>query len=181
MAIPQQKPVEARPQQRRRKRRRVWKDKHYRWVLDGQGDWRVQGYVFRHHHNPKRGHFRGPGPKPPRQAPPPATAPPSAPPASDPRPVGAYQGPFGEPQAVRLLQRAGFGPVSGQTAQLASLGLVGAVQSLTRLSGPALLSGSAPRDDDGNPLSPADAWGHDHLWWLDAWSAPASRWSSGWR
>ena len=22
-------------------------------------------------------------------------------------------------------------------------------------------------DDDGNPLAPDDAWGHDHLWWLD--------------
>jgi hypothetical protein len=167
MAIPQQKPVDARPQQRRRKRRRVWKDKHYRWVPDGQGGWRVQGYVYRHHHKPKRGHFRGPGPKPPRQASAPAAAAPAAPPASDPRPAGAYQGPFGEAQAVRLLQRAGFGPVSGQAAQLASMGLVGAVQSLTRPSGPAVLTGPAPRDDDGNPLAPADAWGHDHLWWLD--------------
>jgi len=166
MAIPQQKPVAARPAQRRRKRRRVWKDKHYRWVPDGQGDWRVQSYVFRHRHKPKQGHFRGPGPKPaPRVATPaPAAAP--APP-SDPRPPGAFQGGFGQAQAVRLLQRAGFGPKAGQADQLAALGLAAAVQSLTRPSGSAHLSGPAPRDDDGNPLAPADAWGHDHLWWLD--------------
>jgi len=165
MAIPQQKPVAARPKQRRHKRRRAWKDKHYRWVPDGQGDWRVQGYVFRHHHKPKRGHFRGPGPKPARQAA--AAAPAAAPSISDPRPPGTYQGAFGHAQAVRLLQRAGFGPVPGQADQLVSLGLLGAVQSLTRPSGSAVLSGPPPRDDDGNPLAPADAWGHDHLWWLD--------------
>ena len=163
MAIPQQRPVAARPKHRRHKRRRVWKDKHFRWVRDGQGDWRVQGYIYRHHHKPKRGHFRGPGPKPSRQAvaPAPAAAP------SDPRPPGTYQGAFGHAQAVRLLQRAGFGPAPGQADQLVSLGLLGAVQSLTRPSGTAHLSGPSPRDDDGNPLAPADAWGHDHLWWLD--------------
>jgi uncharacterized protein (DUF1800 family) len=164
MAIPQQKPVAARPGQRRHKRRHVWKDKHYRWVPDGTGDWRVQGFVFRHRHKPKKGHFRGPGPKPARQVP--AAAPP-APERSDPRPPGAFQGAFGHAQAVRLLQRAGFGPVPGQADELVSLGLAGAVQSLTRPSGSAHLSGPSPRDDDGNPLAPADAWGHDHLWWLD--------------
>ena len=68
---------------------------------------------------------------------------------------------------MRLLNRAGFGPVPGQAEQLASLGLVGAVQSLTRPSGAAGLHGPAPVDDDGAPIAPADAWGHDHLWWLD--------------
>jgi uncharacterized protein (DUF1800 family) len=29
------------------------------------------------------------------------------------------------------------------------------------------LHGPAPHDGDGHPLAPADAWGHDHLWWLD--------------
>ena len=164
MAIPQQKPVAARPKSRHPKRRHVWKDKHYRWVPDGKSDWRVQGYVFRHHHKPKRGHFRGPGPKPARAA---AAAPAAAPPSSDPRPPGTYQGAFGHAQAVRLLQRAGFGPVPGQADQLVSLGLLGAVQSLTRPSGAAVLSGPSPHDDEGKPLAPADAWGHDHLWWLD--------------
>ncbi|HEX8050486.1 MAG TPA: DUF1800 domain-containing protein, partial [Solirubrobacterales bacterium] len=73
----------------------------------------------------------------------------------------------GPAQAVRLLQRAGFGPRPGQAEQFASLGLMGAVQSLTRPSGSAVLSGPSPRDDDGRPLAPAHAWGHDHLWWLD--------------
>ena len=29
------------------------------------------------------------------------------------------------------------------------------------------LTGLPPTDGDGNPLAPEDAWGHDHLWWLD--------------
>ncbi len=153
----------ARPKGNRR-RRHVWKDKHYRWVPDGQGDWRVQGYLVRHRHKPRRGHYRGPGRKPPRGAQAPAAA---APIAFDARPAGAYQGPFGPEQATRLLNRAGFGAVPGQAEQLASLGLVAAVQSLTRPSGAATLSGPAPVDDDGIPIAPADAWGHDHLWWLD--------------
>jgi hypothetical protein len=168
MAIPRQKPVSSKPKHHRRKRRHAWKDKHWRWVPDGQGDWRVQGYIYTHHHKPKKGHFRGPGPKPPRQAASQAPgAPAPAPPASDPRPPQAYQGPFGRPQAVRLLERAGFGAVPGQAEALVSLGLVGAVQSLTRPSGTAVLSGPPPTDDEGNPIAPADAWGHDHLWWLD--------------
>ena len=87
--------------------------------------------------------------------------------APSPLPPGAYQGPFGLEQAVRLLNRAGFGPVPGQAEHLVSLGLVGAVQSLTRPSGAATLTGPPPVDDDGAPIAPADAWGHDHLWWLD--------------
>ncbi|HEX6206101.1 MAG TPA: DUF1800 domain-containing protein [Solirubrobacterales bacterium] len=137
---------------------------------DGQGDWKVQAYLVRHRHKPKKGHFRGPGKKPARQpqVQAPAAAPAAAPaPPFDQRPPEAYQGPFGTAQAVRLLHRAGFGPAPGQAEQLVSLGLVGAVQALTRPSGPAHLNGPAPRDDDGNPLAPGDAWGHDHLWWLD--------------
>ncbi len=163
MAIPRTPEKAAKPKRHhRRHRRHVWKDKHYRWVPDGNGDWRVQGYIFSHHHKPKRGHYRGPGKKPPVRTK--ATAVPVNP---DPRPAGAYQGPFGTEQAVRLLNRAGFGPVPGQAEHLASLGLVGAVQSLTRPSGAATLTGPPPVDDDGAPIAPADVWGHDHLWWLD--------------
>jgi Protein of unknown function (DUF1800) len=166
MAIPQATASEAKPRKRRHhQHHRVWKDKHYRWVPDGQGDWLVQGYVFRHKHKPRPHHFRGPGPKPPSSARPGAAA--VAPVDPDPRPAGAYRGPFGRQQAVRLLDRAGFGAVPGQAEQLVPLGLVGAVQSLTRPRGAATLSGPAPVDDDGNPIAPADAWGHDHLWWLD--------------
>ena len=165
MAIPRTTAKGSRPKRHRRHRLHVWKDKHYRWVPDGQGDWRVQAYIYRHHHRPKRGHNRGPGKKPPRRALPGAAAPAAA--SGESRPAGAYQGPFGTEQALRLLNRAGFGPVPGQVERLVSLGLVGAVQSLTRPSGAATLSGPAPVDSEGNPIAPADAWGHDHLWWLD--------------
>ena len=55
--------------------------------------------------------------------------------------IPSYRGAFGEEQATRLLWRAGFGPAPGQAAELAKLGLHGAVQSLTqpaskRLVGP---------------------------------------------
>jgi uncharacterized protein (DUF1800 family) len=77
-----------------------------------------------------------------------------------------YGGRFEAPQAERLLWRAGFGPRPGEAERLAKKGLTDAVRSLTkppreRLGGP------APHDDEGRPLAPADAWGHDHLWWLD--------------
>jgi uncharacterized protein (DUF1800 family) len=77
-----------------------------------------------------------------------------------------FRGVFGPAQAERLLWRAGFGPRRGQAAKLAKLGLAGAVTSLTR-PGTEQLVGPAPHDDKGNPLAPFDAWGHDHLWWLD--------------
>jgi uncharacterized protein DUF1800 len=164
MAIPQATPRAKSPKGKPRRRKRVWKDKHWRWVPDGKGDWLVQGYIVRHRHKPAKKHFRGPGKKPPARF---AAAPAVAPVDPDPRPPGSYQGPFGSAQAVRLLNRAGFGPVAGQAEQLASLGLVRAVQSLTRPGGGAALHGPAPVDDDGNPLAPVDSWGHDHLWWLD--------------
>ena len=161
MAIPQAPASASRPKRSRKHRghKHVWKDKHWRWVPTADGDWRVQGYIYRHKHKPPKHHFRGPGKKPAKRV--------AAAVNPDPRPPGAYQGPFGHEQAVRLLNRAGFGPVPGQADQLASMGLLAAVQSLTRPSGAAALHGPAPVDDDGNPISPADAWGHDHLWWLD--------------
>lgn len=163
MAIPQASRKQAKAGKRQhRKRHHVWNDKHWRWVPDGNGDWRVQGYVYHHKHKPPKNHFRGPGKKPAARA---AAA--AAPVNPDPRPAGSYQGPFGLPQAVRLLERAGFGPLPGQAEHLVSLGLVGAVQSLTRPAGAAALNGPAPVDDGGEPIAPADAWGHDHLWWLD--------------
>ncbi len=77
-----------------------------------------------------------------------------------------FRGVFGPAQAERLLWRAGFGPRKGQAAKLAKLGLAGAVTSLTQ-PGTEQLVGPAPHDDKNNPLAPLDAWGHDHLWWLD--------------
>ena len=69
-------------------------------------------------------------------------------------------------QAERLLWRAGFGPRRGEAASLARLGLDGAVHALTHPPGERWV-GPAPHDEKGRPLAPADAYGHDHLWWLD--------------
>jgi hypothetical protein len=111
---------------------------------------------------------RAPGPSP---AAPPVTTPTGAlpvppaapPPAPDPL---VHSGAFGTRQAERLLWRAGFGPAPGQAAALAGLGLEGAVRSLTRPTGGAVLNGPAP-SADGDPLAPEDQYAHDHLWWLD--------------
>ena len=81
--------------------------------------------------------------------------------------VPVYQGRFGPAQAERLLWRAGFGPRPGEAQKLARKGLEGAVESLTRPRRKERLGGPPPHDQDGHPLAPADAWGHDHLWWLD--------------
>ena len=80
--------------------------------------------------------------------------------------VPVYRGSFGPVQAERLLWRAGFGPRRGEAKRLARLGLDGAVHSLTHPKAERL-TGPRPRDDKGRPLAPADAWGHDHLWWMD--------------
>jgi uncharacterized protein (DUF1800 family) len=80
--------------------------------------------------------------------------------------VSVHKGTFGTAQAERLLWRAGFGPRPGQAEKLAKKGLRSAVESLTRPP-KEKLSGPPPKDDDGHPLAPADAYGHDHLWWLD--------------
>jgi uncharacterized protein (DUF1800 family) len=85
------------------------------------------------------------------------------------RPAAAlpvYKGRFGEAQAERLLWRAGFGPKPGQARALARKGLEGAVLWLTR-PGTSQLVGPAPVDDTGIPIAPRDAFGHDHLWFLD--------------
>ena len=81
--------------------------------------------------------------------------------------VPVFHGRFGERQAERLLWRAGFGPRPGEAKQLAHRGLKRAVLSLTRPKGKPKLSGPKPHTDDGLPLAPTDAWGHDLLWWLD--------------
>jgi uncharacterized protein (DUF1800 family) len=81
--------------------------------------------------------------------------------------VPEYRGKFGAPEAERLLWRAGFGPFPGEAEKLAKKGLRRAVRSLTHPRGKGALYGPEPTDDDGNPLAPYDAYGHDLLWWLD--------------
>ncbi|MGH2996868.1 MAG: DUF1800 family protein, partial [Gaiellaceae bacterium] len=80
--------------------------------------------------------------------------------------VTIYKGSFGTAEAERLLWRAGFGPRRGEAKRLAAQGLRAAVHSLTR-PGPEQLVGAEPKDDKGFPIAPYDAFGHDHLWWLD--------------
>ncbi len=77
-----------------------------------------------------------------------------------------YTGPFGPEQAERLLWRAGFGPRSGEAEHLAAKGLQGAVDSLVHPPATDKLVGRPPVVD-GAPIAPKDAFGHDHLWWLD--------------
>ena len=77
-----------------------------------------------------------------------------------------WRGTFGAAQAERLLWRAGFGPRPGEAQKLARLGLEGAVHKLTH-PGREHLVGHRPHDEKGRPLAPLDAWGHDHVWWLD--------------
>jgi uncharacterized protein (DUF1800 family) len=99
--------------------------------------------------------------------------PPPAPPPGAPAefrlssPVAVYSGAFGARQAERLLWRAGFGTSPGHAEFLAGMGLHSAVASLTRPAGAETFTGAEPTDDDGYPLAPQDAWGHDHLWFLD--------------
>jgi hypothetical protein len=110
---------------------------------------------------------------PPSPAAPPVTTPEQpaqqAPPEQAPTASGllVYDGAFGVREAQRLLWRAGFGPRPGEAEALAGRGLIAAVRSLTRPLGAATLTGAEPVLEDGSPIAPLDAWGHDHLWWLD--------------
>ena len=123
----------------------------------------------KHHHKCPRKHHKK-KPKPPVSGLPGAPAPPpipvSAPPPSS-SPPPSVSASITLAQANRLLWRAGFGPTPGQAQALAGQPLESVVQSLTRPTGGPTLHGPAPTDDEGNALAPADAWGHDHCWWLD--------------
>jgi uncharacterized protein (DUF1800 family) len=80
--------------------------------------------------------------------------------------VAIFKGSFDVAQAERLLWRAGFGPRQGEAEALARVGLDGAVHALTYPDREQLV-GPAPKDEKGRPLAPYDAWGHDHVWWID--------------
>jgi uncharacterized protein (DUF1800 family) len=80
--------------------------------------------------------------------------------------IAAFEGSFTVAHAERLLWRAGFGPRKGEAEALAKLGLEGAVRTLTHPEREKLI-GPAPKDEKGRALAPYDAWGHDHVWWID--------------
>ena len=121
----------------------------------------------------------GPGKKPPRRA---AGAAPPRPSTRDPRPAGAYQGPFGRRAGDAAAEpgrlRAGAGP--GRAAGLAGPGRRGPVadpaerrrrpSSARRRS-----TTTATRSPPPTPGATTTSGGST------AWSAPTSRWSSGWR
>ena len=101
-------------------------------------------------------------------APPPPSPPPTRQVAGAPTsPISVYTGTFGAREAERLLWRAGFGPSPGWISALSSMGLGAAVQSLTRPTGEPVMTGAAPTLPNGLALAPEDAFGHDHLFWLD--------------
>ena len=79
--------------------------------------------------------------------------------------AAAIEALFGREQAEPSARRAGFGPRKGEAGRLGEAGIDGAVRSLTRPKGEKFVG--PPRDDKGRGLAPGDAWGHDHLWWLD--------------
>ena len=68
------------------------------------------------------------------------------------------------------------GRARARPARSPELGLDDAVRSLTH-PGAEKLVGRPPRDEKGRGLAPADAYGHDHLWWLDRMvrTQPAAR------
>jgi hypothetical protein len=98
---------------------------------------------------------------------PPAPPEPPAPSAPLGSPIAYFTGTFGVREAERLLWRAGMGPRRGEAAELAALGLEGAVARLTRPTGAATLVGPAPHDGQGGEIHPYQQWGHDVLWWTD--------------
>jgi hypothetical protein len=111
-----------------------------------------------------------PVPKPaPRASVPKPAKPPATPyqPPVDNAPIPVFSEPTTVAHMRRLLWRAGFGPAPGQAEALAGQPLTQVIYGLTRPAGPANLIGPEPVDQHGAPLAPADAWGHDHCWWLD--------------
>ncbi len=95
---------------------------------------------------------------------------PVSPPAPSSAAVAAVSGPLSKEWANRLLWRAGFGPKPGDVQALTGKSVQETVYSLTRPSGPAILTGPEPTfEEEGKvyPLDPVDMWGQDHCWWLD--------------
>ena len=92
---------------------------------------------------------------------------PSAPPTIN-SPIAKYTGAFGLRQAERLLWRAGFGPRPGHAQALVEprARARGALAHPPR-RGARRSPAPRPTDDGRRRSQPDDAWGHDHLWFLD--------------
>ena len=54
------------------------------------------------------------------------------------------------------------------------MGMKRAVHALLKPRGRGRLLGPAPALEDNQPLTPADQWGHDHLWWFDRMARTAN-------
>jgi len=111
-----------------------------------------------------------PAPQAPAPGPqgPATTAPPSPSLPAGARPDTPVQQGWGRREAERLCWRAGFGPRPGDVDRLAAMTPEEAVRTFTRPSGAAQLTPDvAPHVQNGSPLAPDQAWGHDHLHWLD--------------
>jgi uncharacterized protein (DUF1800 family) len=76
-----------------------------------------------------------------------------------------YAGPFGPRQAGHLLRRGGFGGSESDVAQMASLGIAGAVDSLLHPTAPDLDFPAYP--DTALLYDRAKARASAQLWWLD--------------
>ena len=80
--------------------------------------------------------------------------------------IPRYSGPFGTPRpSVSSGAPASDLAAARQRASPGSAWTAPSTRSRTRRASGG--SARAPHDDKGRPLAPADAWGHDHLWWLD--------------
>src|ERR1035437_683446 len=76
-----------------------------------------------------------------------------------------YAGPFGPRQAGHLLRRGGFGGSESDVAQMASLGVAGAVDSLLHPTAPDLDFPAYP--DTALLYDRATARASAQLWWID--------------
>jgi hypothetical protein len=83
-------------------------------------------------------------------------------------PIARLLRPFGSRQVERLLWAGRHSGRRRVTAQfLVRAGTPPGGRGADPPDGAATLTGAEPTDGDGNPLAPEDAYGHDHLWWLD--------------
>ena len=165
MAIPQTTAHKHKAKRHRhRKHRHVWNDKHWRWVPDRR--WRLARPGL--HLSSQTQAAQAPLPRPGAEAGPGGSSACRAAQTRDPRPAGAYQGAVRpHDQAVRLLDRAGSGPRPARKRSWPAGPENRRRPVADPPSGSADPRGHAAGRRGRTPIAPADATGHDHLWWLD--------------